>query len=77
VASIAAPRPMMLLDGETDPLFTPAGVEAAYATMRAVWASQRAGHRLSTTIWPGLGHVFVREMQDEAFAWLDRWFDHG
>ncbi|GIM92295.1 dienelactone hydrolase family protein [Paractinoplanes toevensis] len=72
VASLAAPRPMMLLDGATDPLFTPAGVAVAYAKMRAVWESQHAGHRLRTTIWPELGHVFVREMQDDAFAWLDR-----
>lgn len=72
VASIAAPRPMMLLDGADDPLFTAAGVETAYAKMRAVWAAQRAQERLSTKVWPGLGHVFVREMQDEAFAWLDR-----
>jgi dienelactone hydrolase len=77
VAAIAAPRPMMLLDGETDPLFTPAGVETAYAKMRAVWASQRAQHRLSTKVWPGLGHVFVQEMQDEAFAWLDHWLKRG
>jgi dienelactone hydrolase len=73
VASIAAPKPMMLFDGEDDPLFTAAGVTGAYAKMRAVWVSQRARNRLSTRIWPGLGHVFVREMQDEAFAWLDRW----
>jgi dienelactone hydrolase len=77
VASIAAPRPMMLLDGADDPLFTAAGVEVAYAKMRAVWGSQRARHRLSTKVWPGLGHVFVREMQDEAFAWLDHWLQRG
>jgi dienelactone hydrolase len=71
VASIAAPRPMMLLDGENDPLFTASGVEVAYAKMRAVWESLAAGDRLSTKTWPGLGHVFVQEMQDEAFAWLD------
>jgi dienelactone hydrolase len=73
VASIAAPRPMMVFDGETDPLFTPAGVATAYAKMHKVWASQSARNRLSTKVWPGLGHVFVQEMQDEAFAWLDRW----
>jgi len=77
VAGIAAPRPMMLLGGEADPLFTPAGVRAAYARMRAVWDSQGAGHRLSTELWPGLGHVFTREMQDEAFAWLDRFLRPG
>ena len=77
VASIAAPRPMMLIAGEHDPLFTAAGVETAYAKMRAVWASRRAQDRLSTTIWPGLGHVFAGEMQDEAFAWLDRRLRRG
>lgn len=71
VASIAAPRPMMLLDGENDPLFTRAGVDAAYARMREVWTARRAGDQLSTRIWPGLGHVFAREMQDDAFTWLD------
>ncbi len=73
VASIAAPRPMMLLTGETDPQFSTAGVNAAYAKMRAVWTSQRAGNRLSTKIWPEIGHVFDEAMQDEAFTWLDRW----
>jgi hypothetical protein len=73
VAGIAAPRPMMLLDGADDPLFTAEGVGVAYRKMRSVWSSQRAGSKLSTHVWPGLGHVFVREMQDEAFAWLDRW----
>ena len=77
VASIAAPKPMMLLDGETDPLFTAAGVNAAYDKMRAVWTSQRSQNRLSTKIWPGLGHVFVQQMQDEAFTWLDHWLKRG
>ncbi|GAA3340582.1 alpha/beta hydrolase family protein [Amorphoplanes nipponensis] len=77
VAGIAAPRPMMLFDGEADPLFPAEGVAAAYAKMRAVWADRRAQHRLSTRIWPGLGHVFVREMQEEAFAWLDHWLRRG
>ncbi|WP_320774455.1 dienelactone hydrolase family protein [Streptomyces sp. CRN 30] len=71
VASIAAPRPMYFVDGEQDTLFTPDGVAAAYARLRAVWDSRRAGHRLRTEIRPGVGHVFTRPMQDEAFAWLD------
>lgn len=71
VASIAAPRPMLVYNGETDPLFPIGGVRDAYEKMRAVWESQRAGRRLHTKVWPGLGHVFTAEMQDEAFAWLD------
>jgi dienelactone hydrolase len=71
VASIAAPRPMYLLDGEQDPLFTAEGVRTAYGKMRAVWNSRHAGERLRTETWPDLGHVFVDRMQDEVFAWLD------
>ncbi|MBT2411365.1 dienelactone hydrolase family protein [Streptomyces sp. ISL-12] len=71
VASIAAPRPMFFVDGERDTLFTPDGVAAAYAKLRAVWDSRRAGHRLRTDLWPGVGHVFTAPMQDEVFAWLD------
>jgi dienelactone hydrolase len=74
VASIAAPRPMFVLDGAEDPLFTAEGVGVAYRKMRAVWRSQRAGDRLVTKAWPGLGHVFVAEMQDAAYAWLDHQF---
>jgi len=73
VAGIAAPHPMLVFNGELDTLFPKAGVDVAYDKLRAVWASQRAGDRLTTKLWPGLGHIFNREMQDEAFAWLDRW----
>ncbi|GAB3430462.1 hypothetical protein GCM10027569_76460 [Flindersiella endophytica] len=73
VASIAAPKPMLVFNGEADTLFPVAGVRAAYDKLRAVWGSQGAGGRLETKLWPGLGHVFVREMQDEVFGWLDGW----
>ncbi|KAF4406148.1 MULTISPECIES: dienelactone hydrolase family protein [Streptomyces] len=73
VAGIAAPKPMLFLDGEDDPLFPAAGVATAYRKLRAVWHSRHADERLCTQLWPGLGHVFVREMQEEAFGWLDRW----
>ncbi|GAA2453968.1 dienelactone hydrolase family protein [Streptomyces macrosporus] len=73
VASIAAPKPMLFFNGGRDTLFTAAGVETAYRKLRAVWRSRHADDRLRTKVWPELGHVFTRDMQDEAFAWLDRW----
>ncbi|MFI1990250.1 dienelactone hydrolase family protein [Actinoplanes sp. NPDC020271] len=73
VASIAAPRPMFVCDGELDPLFSAAGRDSAYRKMGVVWNAQRAGERLTTRVWPGLGHVFVEQMQEAAFDWLDRW----
>ncbi len=71
VASIAAPKPALFFNGELDTLFSTAGVTAAYDRMREVWRSQRAGDRLHTRMWPGVGHAFGQPMQEEAFAWLD------
>lgn len=77
VASIAAPQPMLVFNGELDTLFPKTGVDVAYAKMHAVWESQRAGDRLTTKLWPGLGHIFNLDMQEEAFAWLDRWLSRA
>lgn len=72
VASLAAPKPMLFYNGSADVLFPPATVQAAYDVMHKVWQSQKADEKLTTRIWTDLGHVFVQEEQDAAFAWLDR-----
>ncbi|MGW0814944.1 dienelactone hydrolase family protein [Streptomyces viridiviolaceus] len=71
VASIAAPKPMLFLHGEDDPLFTADAVRTAYARLRAVWRSRGADGRLRTETLPGVGHTFTDRMQDDALAWLD------
>ncbi|WP_315709343.1 dienelactone hydrolase family protein [Brenneria uluponensis] len=73
VASIAAPKPMLVFNGGKDKLFPVSAVEAAYDKMHRVWRSQHADDKLETRIWPELGHVFYQEQQDVAFQWLDRW----
>ena len=74
IAAIAAPKPMLFYHGETDVMnFSNTSVRDAFGKMRQVWVSQQAGSKLETKLWPGLGHVFIREQQDEAFEWLDRW----
>ncbi|MGB9625502.1 MAG: alpha/beta hydrolase family protein, partial [Phycisphaerae bacterium] len=72
IASIACPKPMLIYNGEQDQLFPIPGVQDAYARMRRVWDAQAAGERLETKLWP-VPHVFTREMQEQAFAWLDRY----
>ncbi|MET9993369.1 dienelactone hydrolase family protein [Streptomyces mutabilis] len=71
VASIAAPKPMLFLGGEQDPLFTAEGVRTAYARLRSVWHSLGAADRLRAETWPDVGHAFPRRVQDEVFAWLE------
>ena len=70
VASMACPKPMLFYNGTEDKLFPVQAVEAAYTKMQKVWNSQSAGNKLVTKLWPA-PHEFNREMQQEAFAWLD------
>ena len=71
IAGIAAPKPMLFFNGGADQLFPPSSVQEAYAKMRLIWQSQKAEEKLETKIWPGGGHEFTKEQQDEAFQWLD------
>jgi len=71
VASLAAPKPMLLLAGEQDALFPPDAVRAAYTSMGRVWGAWKAGDRFQTRFWPG-GHVFEQDQQVFAWEWLDR-----
>lgn len=70
IASLACPKPMAFYAGTQDSLFPVAGVEAAFAKMRAVWSAQGAGNQLVTRLWEA-PHTFNGEMQEAAFAWLD------
>lgn len=73
VASIACPKPMLFYNGNQDKLFPTASAEEAFSKMHAVWDSQLANDKLTTKLWDA-GHVFNREMQEEAFLWLDKNF---
>jgi dienelactone hydrolase len=70
VASIACPKPMLFYNGLQDGLFPVSGVEASYATLRAVWDEQDAGNRLETRLWD-VPHEFNETMQEAAFDWID------
>lgn len=71
VASLAAPKPMLVFAGEKDTLFPLQSVHAAYAKMGAVWSAWSAAKDFETKFWPG-GHVFEQDQQVFAFDWLDR-----
>ena len=73
IASIAAPKPMLIFSGGQDKLFPAKAVSDAFAKVHKVWASQKADDMLVTKSWPELGHVFYRQQQEEVFPWLDRW----
>ncbi len=73
VASIACPKAMMFLCGKQDKLFPLPSIQDAYAKLRAVWQSRRAGDKLDARLYDA-PHEFNLVMQADAFAWLDRQF---
>ena len=75
VASTACPKPMLFFNGRQDGLFPVPSVEDAYTRMQKIWESQNAGKNLVTRLWD-VPHEFNREMQEEAFDWLDRQIDN-
>lgn len=57
VASLIAPRPLLIFNGEKDNLFPPAAVSDAYHKVHPVWRSQNQEDRLLTQTWPELRHA--------------------
>jgi len=72
VAGLACPKPMLFFNGTQDKLFPVGSVQDAYAKMHKIWNSQNVGDRLVTKFWD-VPHEFNAAMQDEAFAWLDKY----
>jgi hypothetical protein len=72
VAGLACPRPLLVIQGSRDRLFPLHGVERALARIGAIYAQAGAPDRYAGRIYDA-PHQFNLAMQDEAFAWLDRW----
>ena len=72
VASMAAPAPLLVINGSRDTLFAPEGVRAAFDKLAACWAKAGAPDRLQTRLYD-TPHEFNTAMQEEAWEWLERW----
>jgi hypothetical protein len=72
VLGLRVPLPTLVLNDEEDALFTPAEMRRADAMLTEVYRKAGAGERYRASFYPG-PHKFDRPMQDEAFAWFDRW----
>ena len=70
IASLAAPKAMLFINGGKDKLMPLAGVEASYRKMQQVWQAYGAADNLSTTVYPELGHEFNAEQQQQVYNWL-------
>ena len=72
VAAMAAPTPMLVINGSRDTLFAPKGVNAAFDKLAAAWQKAGAPQKIRTR-WYDTPHEFNSRMQQEAWEWLARW----
>jgi len=73
IASMAAPDTAVFVqDCLQDRLFTKAGMEMAAEKIRAVYADLRHAERFRAEFYD-VPHQFNAKMQEDAFAWLERW----
>ncbi len=72
ILGLRAPLPTMVLNDNDDDLFTLPEMKRADTILSEVFAKAGAPDHYKCSFYPG-EHKFDLAMQDEAFAWFDRW----
>jgi dienelactone hydrolase len=73
VVSLAAPRPLLNINGAQDRLFPiDEGIKPAYRTLETVYDKLRAADKFRGHLYDS-PHEFNEQMQVEAWAWLKKW----
>jgi len=72
IYGLRAPRATMVMNTHEDGLFTHEGMEDAEKILNNVYHSAGVPERFKCSWYDG-PHQFNREMQIEAFEWLERW----
>lgn len=76
VASMNVPGGLMVINGTRDGLFPLEGVHTAFDKIARVYAKAGVPDHFEGVLYDG-PHEFNVEMQERAFAWLDRWLMDG
>ncbi len=72
ILGLRVPLPTLVLNDNEDQLFTIGEMRRADGMLREVYDKAGATDRYKASYYPG-PHKFDRPMQDEAFAWFDKW----
>jgi dienelactone hydrolase len=70
---LAAPRPLLILNGEMDPNCPVEGAKLAVAAAEKAYREAGAADRLKVIIAPGVRHQVTAEMRKEAVEWFVKW----
>ena len=72
VASLNAPRPLLVQNCKQDKLFSIAGMQAAEQKLTTIYRKVKAPDRFKATYYD-VPHSMTIAMQEEAFTWLEQW----
>jgi hypothetical protein len=72
LASLIAPRAVMVINGSQDRLFPLAGVKAAFEKVARCYQKAGVPDRQKCLLFDA-PHQFNLEMQDQAWNWLKKW----
>jgi dienelactone hydrolase len=72
VATLHAPKPLLVQQCQQDRLFPPAGMRDSLERIADGYAKGGAKDRFTGRFYDE-PHIFTRRMQDEAIDWFDRW----
>ena len=72
VASLNAPRPLLVMNCRQDKLFSIAGMQAAEQKLSAVYTKMKAPEKFEA-VYYDVPHSMTIQMQEDAFAWLEKW----
>ena len=70
---LIAPRPLLVVNGDSDGLTPVPGVERAVAAARKAYGAAGASERVKLILEEHAGHQITREALGEIEAWLVRW----
>jgi pimeloyl-ACP methyl ester carboxylesterase len=72
IASLAIPKPLMVINGSQDRLFELAGVHAAHEKIAQCYAKAGVPEHFKSII-EDAPHQFNAERQADAWAWFEKW----
>jgi dienelactone hydrolase len=70
---LIAPRPLLVINGDSDPRTPIGGVRECVEAARIAYAAQGAAERLVLHLQPDTGHQVTAEADRAALAWFERW----
>jgi dienelactone hydrolase len=77
ILAAMAPRPLLILNGDSDPVAPIEGVREAYAQIESAYRRAHAADRLRLVVAERSGHTVTAEQQEIMVAWFDQWLGDG